>query len=438
MNEHPEQPATPDAFTPAHELAVWLSALQSFFNAANHPLGDGERASLGERNFKCETGVVRDALVRCLHLLGSVARGEQAQGLAGVSDGPGAQASPQAEAEEAQGLAGAKDSLAELSDVFKDVAALCESLSEAPAVGVAAWTGVGGLLERELRRSEAAGLVINAWRADGAASLQEPLVSLAHGLAPEDLGEDLLEIFRAFARLLTLLRFVELSLKSDAQLKRLLPVFTLVHEETQALLDFIESRALRVEGVGVSAREILDGTAYAVRMELRKAFEHELTGLCAVRQPPQLFAKVENAAGLLRDCYQQSVVALAQSFDPGADGARLFRSFHTKLEQSLELRRELWRLVVLVRRASAAGAAPPASEVLSELAAFAEGAQRFLMYKDWEALERFAEEIDAARDAGELSRMLHRFDAFLETLFGQVSMRAVLAEHPFDPKSVGT
>ncbi len=146
--------------------------------------------------------------------------------------------------------------------------------------------------------------------------------------------------------------------------------------------------------------------------------------------------KVENATGLLRDCYQQSVVALAQCFEPALDGAGLFQSFKTKLEQSLELRRELWRLVVLVRRASAEGVPPPAAEVLAELAAFAEGAQRYLMYKDWDALERFAEEVDAARDAGELSRTLHRFEAFLETLFGQVNMRAVLAEHPFDPNSV--
>ena len=192
---------------------------------------------------------------------------------------------------------------------------------------------------------------------------------------------------------------------------------------------------MRVEGVARGASEILDGTAYAVRMELRKAFEHELIGFCSVRQPPQLFAKVENATGLLRDCYQQSVVALAQSFEPEIDGATLFRSFTTKLEQSLELRRDLWRLVLLVARASADGHEPPATLVLEALNAFGEGSQRYLMYKDWEALERFAEEIDSARDAGELSRTLHRFEAYLETLFGQVSMRAVLADHPFDPTS---
>ena len=432
MKELSQHPTTAEALSPVQELAVWLRALRSFFNAANHPLSDTERAAIGERSFKCETGVVRDALVRCLHLLSTLSRNGGPQGLAeegAVS--PLREATPAA----ALGLVGAKQSLDDLGEVFKDVSRLSDSLLESSSVGFTAWSSLGSVLERELRRSEAAGLILAAGQAAGAAELQEQLVKLAQGLTPEDLGEDLLEIFQAFSRLLALLRFVEVSLKGDTQLKRLLPVFTLIHEETRSLLDFIEGRALRIEGVEKGASEILDGTAYAVRMELRKAFEHELTGLCSVRQPPQLFAKVENATGLLRDCYQQSVVALAQSFEPGLDGGTLFRSFMTKLEQSLELRRELWKLVLLVARTSADGHEPPATHVLEVLSTFGEGAQRFLMYKDWETLERFTEEIESARDAGELSRTLHRFEAYLETLFGQVNMRAVLADRPFDPKS---
>ena len=437
VKELSQQLTLPEAFPPAQELAVWLRALQSFFNAANHPFTETERAGLGERNFKCETGVARDAFVRCLHLLASFARGETLAGLAdeaGIEEAAPVGAAKQREVAEGMlGLVGAKDSLGDLTDVFKDVCRLCDALLESQTVGFAAWSSIGSVLERELRRSEAAGLIVAAGHGADAAELQEQLIALAHGLMPDDLGEDLLEIFQTFSRLLTHLRFVELSLEGDAQLKRQLPVFTLIHEETRTLLDFIEGRAMHVEGVGHSASEILDGTAYAVRMEMRKAFEHELTGLCSVRQPPQLFAKVENAAGLLRDCYQQSVVALAQSFDKTLDGAALFRSFRTKLEQSLELRYELWSLIRLMRRASHEGDGPPATRVLEAVTAFSTGGQRYLMYKDWEALERFTEEIDSARTAGDLSRTFHRFEAYLETLFGQVSMRAVLADHPFDP-----
>ena len=220
MNEQSQQPTLPEAFPPAQELAVWLRALQSFFSAANHPFTEAERASLGERSFKCETGVARDALVRCLHLLTSLTRGDALAALEGAAGLPVVGGGTRS-AEGALGLAGAKESLADLSDVFKDVSRLCDALLESTAVGFAAWSSLGSVLERELKRSESAALIQAAGHAARAAELQDPLVALAHGLEQDDLGEDVLEIFQAFSRLLALLRFVELSLRSDAQLKRL-------------------------------------------------------------------------------------------------------------------------------------------------------------------------------------------------------------------------
>jgi len=409
VNEQGQQGKQDGQFAPAREFALWLRALQSFFNTANHPLSADERAEIATRNFKCETRVIHDTLLRCLHLLGSFEQGEQTQGL---SD--------------------AKNSLGELSDMLRDTFRLSGALLEAPSVSNSGWAGLGSVIERELKRSDAAAQIVKAGQDADAAHVPAPLVALAKGLGPDELGEDMLAIFLRFARLLALLRFIESSLRGDAKLKRLLAVFALVNEETRALLDFIEGRALRVEGLEKSGREILDGTAYAIRMELRKAFEHELVGFCSIRQPPQIYARAENACGLLRDCYQQSVVALAQSHDPALAGERLFDSFETKLEQSLALRRDLWRLIQLVRTASAESLTT--AQLLEGINDFHEGSIRHLMYKDWEPLERFVEEVESARTPAELAQTLHRFEAFLETLFGQVNMRAVLNGHPFDAK----
>ena len=436
MNEQPQQPTTGEPSTPARELAVWLRAVRSFFNTTNQPLTDAERADINARNFKCETGVVHDVLLRCLHLLSSVAQGESPPGAKGEESGPESTRATHDASDDELGLASVKDSLGDLSDVLRDSCRLAEALLESPSVSFGGWAGLGSVLERELRRSDAATLIVRAGGEADAAGLQAPLVALAHGLETDELSEDMLAVFQSFARLLCLLRFVEHSLKGGGKLKRLLAVFTLVNEETRALLDFIESRALRSEGLEKKERDILDGTAYAIRMEMRKAFEHELIGFCSVRQPPQIFAKAENACGLLRDCYRQSVVALAQSFDPSLDGEQLFDSFRTKLEQSLALRRDLWRLIKLVRVASSDGDTLARARFTEGLQAFYEGSLRHLMYKDWEPLERFIEEVESARAPGELSQTLHRFEAFLETLFGQVNMRAILYGHPFDPNSI--
>ena len=71
------QLAQSDELTPVRELGLWLCALRSFFDTANHPLSEDERASLPARSFNCETRVTRDALLRCLSLVGGVERGEQ-------------------------------------------------------------------------------------------------------------------------------------------------------------------------------------------------------------------------------------------------------------------------------------------------------------------------------------------------------------------------
>jgi hypothetical protein len=232
--------------------------------------------------------------------------------------------------------------------------------------------------------------------------------------------------------LLEQLRFIEALLTQDFPLKQSLPIFTLVHEETRALVEFIEKRALRAEEIGGEIFDVLDSTSYALAAESSKVFGRELIDLASLRQPPAIYIKVENAHGLLRDSFQQTIVALAQVLDPSLDGAQLFQSFHSKLEQSLRLRHDLWMLLQRVLRAEQDRDLRPLTPLLESLNSFRQGSLRFLMYKDWEAFERFAAEVEAARGTVGLTPVLHRFGTYLEALFGQINMRNVLADQPFN------
>ena len=102
------------------------------------------------------------------------------------------------------------------------------------------------------------------------------------------------------------------------------------------------------------------------------------------------------------------------------------------MDQSLELRGDLFTLLQLVRQAEKERDLYPIARLIERLSAFHSGSLRYLMFKDWEACERFIEEVGAARGAVELSPVLNRFSAYLETLLGQVNMRAVLIDHPFE------
>ena len=74
---------------------------------------------------------------------------------------------------------------------------------------------------------------------------------------------------------------------------------------------------------------------------------------------------------------------------------------------------------------------PKAAVPDDKFRAFLSGPVRSLFYKDRESVERFVEEILRTRDRKDLVPILHRFGAYLETLFSHVNNRTVLRDHPF-------
>lgn len=417
------------------ELGMWLRALSSFFQIRNQPFSEADLAEAIRRDWSNEARIVRGLLLRISQLTQCLVR-DQLSGGAGLNEGD--------EGDSLNLLLHTVDqpnvfdeqtnrSFVALAEALGDDCAVCEALLEGGHVSFYAWTSLGKIIAREVERADAVRSMARLLQHQAAQHLQAPLLALARSPALAGaLGADVRLIFTDLARLLDRLRYVEALLKSDQPLKQSLPIFTLIHEEARALVKFIETRAMQTEGLDETVFDTLDGTNYAISMELRKVFAHELLGLSALKQAPPIYAKVENAHGLLRDSFQQSTVGLAQLFDPSLDGAQLFSAFQTKLEQSLALRRDLWTLLQLIRRAERERDQAQVAPLLERLAEFREGSLRYLMYKDWEACERFMEEVAAARGAVELTPVLHRFGAYLETLHGQVNMRAVLAEHPFD------
>lgn len=436
------QPERSEAVAPedteeARALGLWLRALLSFFKVRNHPYGETEQTEAATRDWTNELRIARRCLLQSTQLALSLSKPRSEEKGSNVLTGTGELSLPdsltQADASNETQASVSNDSTVALAETLSNLCAMSDAMMEARAVSFHAYAHFGKMLARELERSTIAMRLVRASDHYAAASLQAPLMSIAQGVsAPAAQGADLLAIFTSLARMLQRLRFIEVVLRRDQPLKFLLPVFTLLHEEARALLEFIETRAMKTEGLNEAVFDTLDGTNYAVSMELRKVFAHELVGLSTMRQPTAIYAKVENAYGLLRDCFQQSTVALAQLFNPSLEGAQLFDTFQTKLQQSLALRRDLWTLLLLVRRAEKERDQRPVAPLLERLAEFREGSLRYLMYKDWEACERFMEEVGAARGAVELAPVLHRFGAYLETLHGQVNMRAVLATHPFD------
>jgi hypothetical protein len=113
-------------------------------------------------------------------------------------------------------------------------------------------------------------------------------------------------------------------------------------------------------------------------------------------------------------------------FDSELDGTTLFNNSDMRFRQSLQLCEDLGQLIQLVT-------ASEDDPKQTKCDALAEGIQKFrnesmelLMYSDWPQFETLCERIDL-HVPQELPAVLHQFRCYLETLLGQVRMRAVLA-----------
>jgi hypothetical protein len=243
----------------------------------------------------------------------------------------------------------------------------------------------------------------------------------------EQLGIDAVRrIFNDLVRLLECLHLMEGNLHQG---RENLILLDLVRVETIALLDFTENEALQIEGLNENLFEVLDGMSFALRHEVKRIFEddgEEFTG----DEPPEVTnAKLTDGHRVLTNCLQQSIITLAQVFDPRLDGRQLFNNSKARLKQSLILCKDLWGLTNLVKRAERDASDNSLSLVIHRIDAFRASSMNYLMYKDWGHFERLARELDTAiLEQLDCGPVLHKLSTYLDTLLGQVKNRAVLAE----------
>jgi len=208
-------------------------------------------------------------------------------------------------------------------------------------------------------------------------------------------------------------------------------------EQTRLLLAYIERRVLRNVNAESRLHEIYDSLVYSLPFEMKKVISTELVDISVARQPDIVRARVENSHGILKDCFQQSLVQLAQVFDPLVQGRDIFEDFTAKFEQSVELREQLARLVHVVREFQAKRDDAAAADMKEAISRFYDTDMKYLMYRDWSGFELFYIEILKCGHLAGLQQIGHRFETFLVTLFREVQKRSILQAAPLDPDLAG-
>lgn len=395
-----------------YELGAWTAGIESFLSGGGGSFGE-KGAAPKQGDHKRELKIARGTLQRCANLAFKIlgtAGDDRVADFSGVTF----------------------DELRSFGNALRDVLLLTAGIARAESISVAEWNAwCRAVTERFAGEPSFAKLAALA-DADGTEYLPERL----RGVIASGNSEARVEfeaILPRFGRILRLLNIVREMLEADEPLKPTLLIFSKVSEQTQELIRYLNHRIERVAGGDAEFIGSLDGASYTASIELKKVVNQELAGLAAIRPSTTVYARTEAAHALLSESFQQILTGFARQIDPDVDAFDLFKNFGEKLEHSLALRTELYANMKLVQAAEKDPDKGTIAALNQSLTRFLDESLRFLFYKDTETFERFVEEIRVTRQNKDLVPILHRFGAYLETLFAQVSMRAVLEKHPFVP-----
>lgn len=319
------------------------------------------------------------------------------------------------------------------SAMLREPIQLTNSLVNAPTVSLGEWKAWRTLILDRFYADPAFSRVVAYAETGGGHFLPDKLKKLINDakIGPQ-IKVELDAILPRFGNVLRLLDIVGELLERDEPLKGALLIFAKVAEQTQELIEFLNGRISRSQENSDEFTNVLDAASYMASIELRKVVQQELSGVASIRPATTVYARTETAYALLSESFQQILAQFAKQIDPAIDIFDLFPNFRHKLDRSQMLRKEIYAIAQTVRLAEKEPESRNVEKLNAALIRFMEKTVRFLFYKDIETFERFVEEILVTKKKKDLVPIVHRFGAYLETLFGQVNMRAVLETHPFE------
>ncbi len=436
MRQWMEQVVTSGRTPELFELEMWLRAFERFFRIKNQPLSEKETKQLALRNWSEELRLVDNVILRAVQLCTAILTEEQVNQTRfdkyvesylkkdDVVD-------PYIEKLLRQSTPEAGLTL--LRESFEDLHVLLTDLVKLSRIPYATFNAVGKVLYREIRRSHLLALLIDKkFKPIHDRITNMAIATVIRGIESPLERKQAAKVFLEFFRLLHYLEYADPERTDEEALKNTILIFSLITSETRLLLAYLERRVLKGIATETPLYQIYDSFVYCIPLELKKVVNTELLDISVARQAESVRARVENSHGILKDCFQQSVVQLAQVFDAKIDGSDIFPDFMAKLDQSVRLRDGLARLIKYVRIFQEKKDQASALKMKEHISEFYDNNMKYLMYRDWSGFELFFIEILKCVSLSGLVQISHRFETFLMTLYREVQKRQILKDIPLD------
>lgn len=412
------------------EFETWLRGLCSFLDYRHLPLCEDERSALVTRNFAPEIRILRLALQeceRCALQLCSLGQDAAVEFEASVETQVYRANILDCQVGKQFDQSTPMDSLAGVLESINDMKVMLDALNDPSHQGFQVYLSLGRTFQRDLRNCRYIDMLLSQrFRLQYDRMDNAILSGVLRSIPEEHLRRNMALALLYLYRFLRYLKLVSAAQRDDRPLLRFLVVFSLLHEQTDSLCDFLKSRFLKERQKNERLRNAADLVLHSLRMETQRTFERELTSLSSEKDAAAIFAKIENSHGLLHNSYQSSIVTLVHAFDETVDAKALFPSMLEGLQQGQKLRKDLWELRQDLKAELEKSAGFDLSHMLDRIAQFREASLRYLMYQDWGEFERFSDALITAGNEMEVRVLLRKFVGFLEVLMQEVSKRSVL------------
>lgn len=416
------------------ELEMWLRSFERFFRIGAQPLSERETRALALRNWSEELRLVDNALIRVVRLSSSILTEEQVDLTRFdryVESNLALEEGVDPYIEKLVRHTTPETALTLLRESFEDLHLLLLDLVKLSRLPYTTFQAVGKIVYREVRRSDLVAMLIDKKFKPVHDRIRNRAVSrIIQGI--EDTGErrQAAKVFLEFFRLLHYLEYTDPARLPEEELRDTILLFALIVSETRLLLTYVEKKVLKGRDTSRPLYEVYDSFVYCLPLELKKVVNTELTDISVTRQAESVRTRVENSHGILKDCFQQSVVQLAQSLEPSVDGSRIFPDFTARRDQSLQLRDGLVMVIRALREFQGARDEVSAVQMKEKISDFYDHHIKYLMYRDWSGFELFYIEILKCGSLGALQQIAHRFETFLVTLLREVQKRSILQGAP--------
>jgi hypothetical protein len=201
----------------------------------------------------------------------------------------------------------------------------------------------------------------------------------------------------------------------------------------------------------VSIKATLGGIAANVRLELRRAIEHDFASPDGGMTSEQLRSAVATVATNLRPALQNAVLVLGKALGARLDEHGVFDDAAAKRSLSIRLRRDVWMFAQIVRAFGAKARASPTREDRWSGPSSLQFVREFLTYfdamgypllraADYPRFDAFIGALTALEETDLLDPLrleravgeAERFYVFLSDLFEQIGQRDELKGVPFD------